>query len=106
MSSRSIGSGGAPPAPIFSSGCCTTSLRIAARWTNSLVVDAVVIAALIIVVWSILLLMKAISAEAGLPVLSGVSGFAIARELRLAAALFRGPTRQEEEVVILADSRA
>jgi hypothetical protein len=45
-------------------------------WTSY---GQVVIAALIIVVLSILLLTKTISAEAGLPILSGVSGFAIAK---------------------------
>jgi hypothetical protein len=39
----------------------------------------ILIAALIIVILSILLLTKAISAEAGLPILSGISGFAIAK---------------------------
>lgn len=39
----------------------------------------VLIAVLIIIVLTILLLTKAISAEAGLPILSGVSGFAIAK---------------------------
>ncbi|MCK4829479.1 hypothetical protein KA005_77860 [bacterium] len=37
------------------------------------------IAALIIIVLTLLLLTKTISAEAGLPILSGVSGFAIAK---------------------------
>lgn len=39
----------------------------------------VLIAILIVTVLTILLLTKAISAEAGLPILSGVSGFAIAK---------------------------
>lgn len=39
----------------------------------------VLIAILIVTVLTILLLAKAISAEAGLPILSGVSGFAIAK---------------------------
>lgn len=39
----------------------------------------VIIAILIIVIISILLLTKVISAEAGLPILSGISGFAIAK---------------------------
>ena len=39
----------------------------------------VVIAIVIVVILSILLLTKAISAEAGLPILSGISGFAIAK---------------------------
>jgi hypothetical protein len=41
----------------------------------------VIIAVLIIIVLSILLLTKAISAEAGLPILSGISGFAIAKSV-------------------------
>jgi len=39
----------------------------------------VLIAITIVIVLSILLLTKAISAEAGLPILSGISGFAIAK---------------------------
>jgi len=39
----------------------------------------VAIATLIIVLLSVLLLTKSISAEAGLPILSGISGFAIAK---------------------------
>ena len=39
----------------------------------------VMIALVIVVILSILLLTKAISAEAGLPILSGISGFAIAK---------------------------
>ena len=39
----------------------------------------VLIAVLIVVVLAILLLTKTISAEAGLPILSGISGFAIAK---------------------------
>lgn len=39
----------------------------------------VVIAIVIVIILSILLLVKAISAEAGLPILSGISGFAIAK---------------------------
>ena len=39
----------------------------------------VVIAVLMVVVLSLLLLTKTISAEAGLPILSGISGFAIAK---------------------------
>jgi len=39
----------------------------------------VMIALVIVVILSLLLLAKAISAEAGLPILSGISGFAIAK---------------------------
>ena len=39
----------------------------------------VLIAVLIVILLTILLLSKAISAEAGLPILSGISGFAIAK---------------------------
>ncbi|MBI9055990.1 MAG: hypothetical protein JEY96_19370 [Bacteroidales bacterium] len=39
----------------------------------------VIIAIVIVIILSILLLTKAISAEAGLPILSGISGFAIAK---------------------------
>lgn len=45
-------------------------------WTSY---GQVLIAVLIVIVLSILLLAKAISAEAGLPILSGISGFAIAK---------------------------
>ncbi|MBI5746923.1 MAG: hypothetical protein HZA13_07960 [Nitrospirae bacterium] len=39
----------------------------------------VLISALIIIILSILMLTKTITAEAGLPILSGISGFAIAK---------------------------
>ncbi len=39
----------------------------------------ILIAVLIVIVLSILLMTKTISAEAGLPILSGISGFAIAK---------------------------
>lgn len=45
-------------------------------WTSY---GQIVIAALIIIVLTILLLTKTISAEAGLPILSAISGFAIAK---------------------------
>ena len=45
-------------------------------WTSF---GQVVIAIVIVIILSILLLTKAISAEAGLPILSGISGFAIAK---------------------------
>lgn len=56
----------------------------------------VVIAALIMVVLSILLLTKAISAEAGLPILSGISGFAIAKGVAAGRGIAPGPGRQGE----------
>jgi hypothetical protein len=56
----------------------------------------VVIATLIIVVLSILLLTKTISAEAGLPILSGVSGFAIAKGVAMGRGPTQGPGRQGE----------
>jgi len=51
-------------------------------------------AALIIIVLTILLLTKTISAEAGLPVLSGISGFAIAKG---ASASTRSPSNPPEK---------
>jgi hypothetical protein len=47
-------------------------------WTSY---GQIIVAALIIIVLTILLLTKSISAEAGLPVLSGISGFAIAKSV-------------------------
>jgi hypothetical protein len=47
-------------------------------WTSY---GQVIIATLIIIVLTILLLTRTISAEAGLPVLSGISGFAIAKSV-------------------------
>ncbi len=51
----------------------------------------VIIAVLIIVILSILLLTKTISPEAGLPILSGVSGFAIAKGVSTG----RGPSSND-----------
>ena len=47
-------------------------------WTSY---GQIIVAALIIIVLTILLLTRSISAEAGLPVLSGISGFAIAKSV-------------------------
>ena len=47
-------------------------------WTSY---GQIIVASLIIIVLTILLLTKSISAEAGLPVLSGISGFAIAKSV-------------------------
>lgn len=47
-------------------------------WTSY---SQIIVAALIIIVLTILLLTCSISAEAGLPVLSGISGFAIAKSV-------------------------
>jgi hypothetical protein len=47
-------------------------------WTSY---GQIIVAALIIIVLTILLLTCSISAEAGLPVLSGISGFAIAKSI-------------------------
>jgi hypothetical protein len=55
----------------------------------------VVIAALIIVILSILLLTKTISAEAGLPILSGVSGFAIAKGVAAGRTVSAPPEHQQ-----------
>ncbi len=57
-------------------------------WT---VYGQVPIAALIIIVLTILLLTKTISAEAGLPLLSGISGFAIAKEASAGGRSSSGP---------------
>ena len=54
----------------------------------------VVVAALIIVVLSILLLTKTISAEAGLPILSAISGFAIAKGVASGRSSTGGPDSQ------------
>jgi len=55
----------------------------------------VLVAVLIIVILSILLLTKAISAEAGLPILSGVSGFAIAKGVAGGRSNSSGPDREQ-----------
>lgn len=55
----------------------------------------VVIATLVIVVLSILLLTKTISAEAGLPLLSAVSGFAIAKGVNSNRGSSGGPDREQ-----------
>jgi hypothetical protein len=47
-------------------------------WTSY---GQIIVAVLIIVVLSILLLTRSISAEAGLPILSGISGFTIAKSV-------------------------
>jgi hypothetical protein len=56
----------------------------------------VVIASLIITILSVLLLTKTVSAEAGLPVLSGVSGFAIAKGVAAGRSVTSGPNRLNE----------
>jgi len=53
----------------------------------------IIIAGLIIIVLTILLLTRSISAEAGLPVLSGISGFAIAKGVSVS----RGGSNTEPE---------
>jgi hypothetical protein len=55
----------------------------------------VVIATLIIVILSILLLTKTISVEAGLPILSGISGFAIAKGVAAGRSISTPPERQQ-----------
>jgi len=60
-------------------------------WTSY---GQIVIAALIIIVLSILLLTRTISAEAGLPILSGISGFAIAKSVSISKT---GSTPSESE---------
>jgi len=47
-------------------------------WTSY---GQIIVAVLIIIVLTILLLTRSISAEAGLPILSGISGFAIAKSV-------------------------
>jgi len=56
----------------------------------------VLLAILIVVILSILLLTKAISAEAGLPILSGISGFAIAKGVNNSGSL-NLPTNDRQE---------
>ena len=53
-----------------------------------------VISALIIATLSVLLLTKTISAEAGLPILSGVTGFAIAKGVNTTRGMSHGPEQQ------------
>lgn len=53
----------------------------------------IIVATLIIIVLTILLLTKTISAEAGLPILSGISGFAIAKSVSSA----RSPSSEPEQ---------
>ena len=55
----------------------------------------VIITVLIIIVLSILLLTKTISAEAGLPILSGTSGFAIAKGVATGRAVSSPPERPQ-----------
>jgi hypothetical protein len=55
----------------------------------------IIVAALIIVVLSILLITKTISAEAGLPILSGISGFAIAKGVAMGKTGSSGPDREQ-----------
>jgi len=54
-----------------------------------------VLATLIIVVLTLLLLTRAISAEAGLPLLSAVSGFAIAKGANSSRSATSGPDRDD-----------
>lgn len=54
----------------------------------------VLIAVLIVIVLSILLMTKTISAEAGLPILSGISGFAIAKGVAAGKSLSMPQERQ------------
>lgn len=54
-----------------------------------------VVAILIVVILTILLLTKTISAEAGLPLLSAVSGFAIARGVNSNRTTSPGPDREQ-----------
>ena len=61
-------------------------------WTSF---GQVVIAIIIIVVLTILLLTKTISAEAGLPILSGISGFAIAKGVAAGKSISFGPERPQ-----------
>jgi len=56
----------------------------------------VLLAVLIVTVLAILLLTKAISAEAGLPILSGISGFAIAKGVS-SARMINVPKEQKSE---------
>jgi uncharacterized membrane protein YhaH (DUF805 family) len=51
----------------------------------------VIIAALVIIVLTLLLLTKTISAEAGLPILSGISGFAVAKGVSAGRSASAGP---------------
>lgn len=51
----------------------------------------VIIAALVIIVLTLLLLTKTISAEAGLPILSGISGFAVAKGVSAGRSSSSGP---------------
>jgi quinol-cytochrome oxidoreductase complex cytochrome b subunit len=51
----------------------------------------VIIAALVIIVLTLLLLTKTISAEAGLPILSGISGFAVAKGVSAGRSSSAGP---------------
>jgi hypothetical protein len=61
-------------------------------WTSY---GQVLIAVLIVIVLSILLMTKTISAEAGLPILSGVSGFAIAKGVAAGRGLSMPQDRQK-----------
>jgi len=54
----------------------------------------VLLAVLIVIVLSILLLTKTISAEAGLPILSGISGFAIAKGIAVGKSMSIPQDRQ------------
>jgi len=54
----------------------------------------IIIATLIIIVLTILLITKSISAEAGLPVLSGISGFAIAKSVSSARSSSSDPEQR------------
>jgi uncharacterized membrane protein len=60
-------------------------------WTSY---GQIVVAALIIIVLTILLLTKTISAEAGLPILSAISGFAIAKGVTTGRSSSGGPDNQ------------
>jgi hypothetical protein len=53
------------------------------------------IAALIIIILALLLLTKTISAEAGLPILSGISGFAIAKGVSPGKTTFESPEEKQ-----------
>lgn len=55
----------------------------------------IIVSVLIIVILTVLLLAKAISAEAGLPLLSAVSGFAIAKGVNSNRSSSPGPDREQ-----------